>query len=441
MFNANGDALAGGEPLPRKIVTWMAGNGFLLSRLEPTTQGADWELTDQLAPLEGVKDYVNVCTGFELKGVPEGQGLVGHVEGITAYSGYPYDPGGGGYYYAGGPTIDQVIVDKIHETTTTAVRSLQVGIAKYIDYGINLYTTLSFRGEPGNLIPLPPQYDPTEVWQTLFGLYPGPHAPIDDRALRGSMVDIVKEQADTLRPKLGALDKQRVDAHLQGLIELEQKISVLPPPCDLPPQPSLTNSEPIGSEKITEVVAIMSELVAYALNCDITRAASIMMLTPAGETPFSEAGVSATHHTLSHNAQFDATQREQYHDGIVYQMEKLGEFATTLKNTIDPMGGNLLDSTIVYASSDLSVGWLHSISRLPVILIGSGGGVLKTPGVHVQAIANDEDDPDGYDTAYMPTARNISEILLTCMRAFDPEMDSIGAGDAQATTVVDQLLA
>jgi hypothetical protein len=442
MFNANGDALAGGEPLPKKIVTWMAGNGFLLSRLEPGTEGTGWELTEQLAPLADVKSYVNVCTGFELKGIPDGAGLIGHIEGVTAYSGYPYDTGGGSFFYgAGGPTIDQVICDKIHETTTTAVRSLQVGISKYVLSGCNLYTTMSFRGEPGNLIPLPPQYNPREIWQTLFGIYPGEHAPEDDRAIRATMVDIVKTQADSLKPKLGMLDNQRIDAHLQGLLELEQKISVLPPPCDLPEEPDLTNTEPIGSEHITHHLAINGQLIAYALNCDITRAASIMLLAPAGETPWMEAGISTTHHLLSHNAQYNPTELEMYHQGIVYQMEKLADFCNILHNTIDPMGGNLLDSTIVYASSDLSVGWLHSISRLPVILIGSGGGHLRNPGVHVQAIENDEDDPDGYSTPYLPTARNVSEILLSCLRAFDPEADSVGGGNAIATDVVDEIIA
>jgi hypothetical protein len=443
MFNANGDALAGGEPLPRKIVTWMCANGYLLSRFEPQTTGLGWELTDQLAPLADVKSYVNVCTGFSNKG-QVGDFIFGHVEGITAFNGYQMASDGfSGYYDAGGPTIDQVVADKIHETTTTAVRSLQVGISKsnlFMGTG-NLGSAFSFRGEPGNLIPLPPTFDPGEVWQTLFGLYPGEHAPEDDRAIRATMVDIVKSQTDALKPKLGTLDKQRLDAHLQGLIELEQKISVLPPPCELPDQPTISNDEPIGSEKITDVTNLMAELIAYALNCDITRVASVVMLGLAGETPFTEAGISATHHTLSHKAQSIPSDLELYHQGIVYQMERLGDFARTLQNAIDPMGGNLLDSTIVYASSDLSVGWLHSLARQPIILIGSGGGHLKHPGTHVMATPNDEDDPDGYSTPYMPTARNTSDVLLTCLRAWDPGADSIGAGEPMSEDVVSEILA
>ena len=157
-----------------------------------------------------------------------------------------------------------------------------------------------------------------------------------------------------------------------------------------------------------------------------------MRLAPAGETPWTEAGVAATHHTLSHNAQTIPNDLESYNTGIVYQMERLASFCQKLKDTVDPMGGNLLDSTIVYASSDLSVGWLHSINRLPVMLIGSGGGHLKTPGIHVQATENNDSDPDGYNTPYMPADRNVSDILLSCLLAFDPDADSIGGGAAVA---------
>jgi hypothetical protein len=443
MFNANGDALAGGEALPRKLVTWMCANGYLLSRLEPETTGTNWELTDQLQPLADVKSYVNVCTGYENHG-QVGQTLYGHIEGITAYSGYQYNTDAQTFAYdAGGPTIDQVIADHIAETTVTSVRSLQVGISKNnLFQGMGtLGSAFSFRGEPGNLVPLPPSYDPGDVWETLFGLYPGPNAPEDDRAIRKTMVDIVKGQTEKLKPKLGVLDNQRIDAHLQGLFELEQKISVLPPPCELPPEPDEHNVEPIGSEHITEVNLIMAQLIAYALNCDITRIASVQLLGLAGETPWSEIGQSSTQHLLSHNAQTIPTDLENYHAGIVYQMERLADFARTLRDTVDPMGGNLLDSTIVYSSSDLSVGWLHSIARQPIILIGSGGGYLKDPGVHVQAVANSQSDPDGYNSPYMPTAKSTSDVLLTCLRAFDPDADSIGAGPALSTDVVDEILA
>jgi hypothetical protein len=440
MLNTHGDALAGGEPLPRKFVMWMCANGFLLSRLEPEDTGTSWALTPQLQPLADVKPYVNVCTGFKTHGTDQTE--IGHVEGLTAYNGYPLDAT---YYSVGGPTIDEVIAEHIDDTSPTYIRSLQVGISKpvYAGGGAPIYNAMSFRGVPGNIVPLPPITDPVEVWHTLFGLYPGPHAPKDNRALRQSMIDAVKIQADALRPKLGVLDTQRLDAHLQGVSELEHKITALLPACALPEEPTLHNTEPGGAEKITDVTNLMAQLIAYALQCDITRVASVMLLELSGDTSWGEIGLTTTQHTLSHESQYSASALEDYHACVVYQMERLGDFCNTLHTTVDPNGQNLLDSTIVYASSDLSVGWLHRTDRMPVILIGSGGGHLKSPGVHVQATPNSASDPDGVNAVGvgLPTSGNTSDILLACLQGYDASADEIGAGIARSTDPLTDILA
>jgi hypothetical protein len=443
MLDAHGEAHADGSALPRQIVTWLQANGFLLSRLEPEAVGASWELTPQLEPLADLKDYVNICTGYENHGQVDSF-LFGHFEGITAYSGYPMEIDTQFYTYdAGGPTIDQVVADYYADTVGLPVRSLQTGVSKAMSLeGVgNLGSAFSFRGAPGQITPLPPQWSPREVWNTLFGFLPGPDAPADDRQLRSSILDVVKAQADRLRPRLGAADKARVDAHLQGVHELEQKISAIPPPCTLPEEPNEENLEPLGAEHITDVTLLMAQLIAYALHCDITRVASVQLLGVAGETPWHEAGLSATHHTISHDAQFYAQSVEDYHMGIVYQMERLADFARVFRETQDPLGNNLLDTSIILASSDASVGWMHSITRHPMILIGTGGGHLEYPGIHSRAAPNNPSDPDGSATPYMPTAGNTSDILLSILQAYDPSADRVGGGQAESTHPLNDIVA
>ncbi len=440
MLDRHGEAHADGAALPVRIVTWMTANGVLLDKFEPSTVGASWSLSEQLAPLQSVKPYVNVCTGFKNRGA-EGQAVGGHVEGVTAFTGYPYAySNGGAAFEPGGPSLDQIIADRVADETP--VRSLQVGISK-----ANLFSGMgglgigiSFRGEPGAITALPPVDSPAQVWQSLFGIFPGPGAVDNDRIVRAMMLDAVKAQADTLRGKLGANDQMRVDAHLQGVAELNQKISALAPPCVMPDEPTLTNSEPVGAELIGPVNRAMAELIAYALHCDITRVVSVQFLGLAGETPYTEIGLSATKHLLSHDAQYNVQAREQLHQSVVYEMERFAEFCETLHQSDERNGTNLLDSTICYWSSDLSVGWLHSLNRQPVILVGSGRGHLKNPGVHVQAIANDPDDPNGEETAEMPSAGNISDIALTVLQAFGP-ITSFGGGSSEASGPLSELMA
>jgi uncharacterized protein DUF1552 len=440
MLDRHGEAHADGTELPRRFVTWLFSNGVLLDRFEPGSVGTSWTLSDELQPLEGVKDYVNLCTGYANLGMTNGY-VTGHIEGITGFTGYPYMMDGGYAYNAGGPSIDQVIADTIDVPTPT--RSLQIAVSKANTFAGSgpLGSAISFRGEPGSLTSLAPITSPKQVWQSLFGVFPGPDAPEDYRLERGLMLDAVRAQTDTLKAKLGAADRQRLDAHLEGVDELHNKVSALPPSCILPGEPDQENLEPVGSELITPINRIMAELTTYALRCDITRVASVTFLGLAGETPYTEIGITSSKHLLSHEAQYNATAREHLHQSVIYEMTRFAEFCQALRDAVDLTGANLLDSTIVYCTSDCSVGWMHSISRQPVILVGTGGGHLQYPGVHLQAIENDPDDPNGEVSPNLPTAGNLSDIALSCLLAFEPGAESFGGGGAESSTPLTEIIA
>src|SRR5688572_16892018 len=66
MLNGNGDALAQGEPLPKRFGVFFWGNGVRLDRWNPEATGANWQLSPALAPLAPVKQYLNVLSNFEV---------------------------------------------------------------------------------------------------------------------------------------------------------------------------------------------------------------------------------------------------------------------------------------------------------------------------------------------------------------------------------------
>ncbi|MEM9456867.1 MAG: DUF1552 domain-containing protein [Myxococcota bacterium] len=429
MMNDHGTAYANGDGLPTRFISFFWGNGVLLDRFEPSITGPDWELTEELTPFGPVKEYVSVLTGL----LNRCENQITHHEGMTAFSGYTFVPTGGPGFATnfGGPTIDQLIADAIAARVTTPIRSMQVQCSKGFSPADNGTTAsaLSVRGEPGNLTPLYGQTNPVDVWQTIFGEFvPQP----DDSALRLSILDAVRDDANRMRSQLGSLDNQRLDAHFEALSELEQKISAMPPTCDLPPQPTHTNSESVNNEQLTLVNQLMSEMIAYAFVCDITRVASNLFLPLAGEATFAESssGSSSTQHVLSHQG------GEAYHDGIVYIMERYAQMLQILRDTEDFDGTNLLDSTIVYGSSDCSIGWSHSIRRQPIILGGTGRGYLANPGVHYQAVASD--NPNANNAA---SEGNMSDVLLALLQAFEPGAGSVGGGEARSTTPLTEILA
>jgi hypothetical protein len=256
-----------------------------------------------------------------------------------------------------------------------------------------------------------------QIFQSFVSLF----TPQDDpsKPVRLGVTDAVLEDFKALKTQLGAADKLRMDAHMQGLSELEKKIQALPPVCALPAKPSQTSDDLDG---ITAVNAALGDLIAFAFACDVTRVVSFLFGGGASEAGFTEIGLSSQH-MLSHNHSTNALSStgpyqesgevSDMHKGVVYQMQKLAYLVEKLKSTPDGFGGNLLDNTVVLASSDCSEGFSHSIHDQPILLIGGGGGRLKHPGIHVRST----------------TDRNTSDVVLTALQAVVPTATELGSVD------------
>jgi hypothetical protein len=416
MLNDNGTALADGADKPCRFISWFFGNGVRLDRFEPTMTGVGWQASEELAPLAALIDegYVNLVTGMRNRCSMQ----ITHHEGMTAFSGYDFIHDGGLSSRAGGPTIDQRIADKIG--TTTAVSSVHVGISRktsVMDQGTTLFA-VSHRG-PNE--PQYPVYNPQEVWQRLFGNFvPKP----DDKELRLSILSAVTADNERLKQRLGKLDRERLDAHLDGVNELQKKIQTLPPVCQLPAMPTETNPVNSPIEPFDSVSDALDDLITYAFVCDITRVATSLFIGGAAETVFANLGQVNGHHNNTHSSS-SSIQNNEVHNAVVYLMTRLAKLCTKLRGTTEPDGTNLLDSTIVYASSDCSEGWSHSIDRQPVILVGHGRGALKYPGIHYQAAPF---------TSPNTSAGNLSDVLLAVLQAYDPTATSVGGGAPMSST-------
>jgi len=412
MLDSHGEALADGNALPTRFITWFFGNGVILPRFEPAATGPNYPLSEQLQPLAGVRDYVTVLTGLRNRC----EQTVTHHEGMTVFNGHTMAELNGLFSKAGGPTIDQLIAAKIGQDTPVA--SIHLGVSKHLSV-MDSGTTMHALSHKGPNEPQYPQFNPQQVWTDLFGAF-APQA--DDRALRSSILDAVRDQTAALRTRLGKLDNQRLDAHLDGVHALEKKIEATVPLCTLPEKPTETNTDVGGVEPITAVNDVMSDLLVYAFQCDITRVASVLFHGGAAETVFSEIGLWSGHHNNSHSQDSPELQA-----GILHIMERFADMLAKFKASVDIDGKNLLDTSIVYCSSDCAEGWTHSIERQPIILVGHGRNKLVFPGIHVQA------------APYPQSDGNTSDVLLTCLQAFDDTATSIGAGAPMSTTPMDEI--
>ncbi|MFV8755529.1 DUF1552 domain-containing protein [Nannocystaceae bacterium ST9] len=432
MMNLTQTAFADGTDMPVRYVSWFWGNGIMADRWEPTGVGANWQLSPHLMPLAAHKDYLNVITGLDNRCKEQ----ITHHEGMTIWSGYTMtDIGEGQGFYSNtaGPTIDHLISELTKDKV--AISGIHTGVSKAqspADYG----TTMHALSSRGYLQPNQATTSPSAVWQALFGSFVQPK---DDRELRISILDATKQDVATLKSKLGAADKMRLDGHLESIAALQTKLSTAIPVCELPADPNEDNSDPLNSEKLTLVHGLHADLIAYAFSCDITRVATLLFIEGAAEPSLTEIpGNNDSWHQYSHNTG-SWYPGGPFENGQLFMMTRLADFIERLKSTSE-IDGNLLDSTILMASSDCSDGATHAITRHPILLAGHGRGHLKYPGVHYQpaALSGNYD----YGSWPSPSSGNTSDVLLSILQGFDPSANWVGEDNgAGSGTPLAQILA
>lgn len=393
-------ACGGGLPKRFGVFTW--GNGNRPDRWTPAGEGAEFTLSDQLAPLAAHQDAICVVTGLSVKipnEVPHGSGAAGLLSGARL--------SGIGLESFTAPTIDQIVAQSIGGATL--YRSLQTAATDTLG--------LSFSGVNARN---PAEADPFALYQRLFGdtfVEPGSGGLVDPRlGLRRSVLDAVMSDLARLEPRLGAADKARVDQHLTGVRELELRLARLqedPPDleaCARPPAPLPSYPDAAGRPQVAERNRAMASIVAMALACDQTRVFGHYLTEPVSDVLFE--GATAGHHSLTHDEPGD---QPQVHEITVQCVTRYAEWLDALR-AVPEGGGTLLDSCAVIGCTEISEGRTHSLDDIPIVIGGSACGALKT-GWH-------------YHSA---TRESTSKLMLTLARAMDVVIGEFGVDEARAT--------
>jgi hypothetical protein len=418
MLNQSGTALAQtGTPLQPLYVTWFFGNGTLPGRWKPAATGAGsaWQLSPQLAPLSAFKADLTVISGLEGKLVVSGsEHPTGSAAATTA------SPVSGVAVQA--PSIDQIVADTI--AGDAPFRSIEVGVTPATPGGApDSLHTVSHNGPNSRNNP---EFDPKAVFSRLFG---GFEPPIDggtDQAaklatVRRSVLDSVLKDGARLQARLGAADRARVEAHLEAIRAVERRLET--PETEISACANLT-APTIGPDTNSEappgVNSAMAELTTLALACERTRVATFMFSLPAAHVYYRHLATNMNddfHDTICHGDAGDASNQPRVDTGVIYTMTCLAEFLTNLKNTAHG-AGNLLDSALVYVTSDTAWGKVHDRTEWPVLLIGKAGGRLRG------------------DEHHNFQGEDLGRGLLTAAQVLAPETSQIGAANGLATATL-----
>jgi len=367
------------EP-PRRFVAYFVPNGMLMPAWTPSSVEAELELSPILQPLAPVRDELVVLSGLRrsvrsspLEPEPHSLGTSTFLRPAERFFG-PEAPG-----RCAIPSVDQLIARRVGRHTP--IPSLQLGAAapgtpeaSGATDGWRATQSISWT-ETGR--PLGRQVSPRAVFERMVR---GPDvaagiAKAHERHRRGkSALDAVLEGARRLDRTLGAADRRALDAHLAGVRELELRIARLEPS---------TATEPVAStaDDYHERVAVMTDLIVWALRCDLTRVVTFMLGDGASDCTHPFLGIDDGHHELSHH-RGDPVRLEKLQAIDTWEVTRLASLLRRLREV--PEGdGTLLDQTIVYFGSELSDGDSHEGDDLPVLVAGRGGGAVR-PGRHLR---------------------------------------------------------
>ena len=364
MLDAHGEALASGEPLPRRFGVFYWGNGVVPGDWLPAATGAGWAATPALQPLHdaGIVSDITVVSGTRLElGVgchASGRALLlaGSYDGVTATA-------PAGISAATTMSCDQIAADHLGATTT--FKSIELAVSRAGQVGDTDDYSCAWRD--GNL--LPAENSPSALFSRLFtGFTP------DDSVRQGrlSVIDAVLADADKLHGKLGSADRQRLAAHLEALRELEVRIAAEPPACQIPTAP--VDPAESGTEPLRERSDLLADIITTAMVCDLTRVFTFRFSQALCDTVFAEVGATEGHHTLSH------ANMPVHTSTVAFTIERFAYLVKKLADTTEGEG-RLLDSCALLATTELGDGSSHSVEDMPILVAGQGGGTLQT-GIH-----------------------------------------------------------
>ena len=309
-----------------------------------------------------------------------------------------------------GTTIDQMIAQKIG--ADSLLPSLQMAVE---DPGSNssncgegyscVYTNTISWATPTS--PLPMELNPQVVFERMFG----DGATAEQRAARRkrdqSILDSLTDSLSSLRGRLGASDRERLDDYEENVRAIERRLQIAMKASVVAPEDI---EVPVGvPQTFDEHIKLQFDLLALAFEADITRVGSLLFardLTgrryPASEAP------NAGFHGVSHHGEdpariLDLAKINKYHAAMVAHL------AENLKKKMEG-DRSILDNSLILFGSNMGNSNQHVHHDVPHILVGKAAGNLQT-GRHL-----------AYPSKTVPTGN----LMLTILDKFGIHQDTLG---------------
>ena len=298
--------------------------------------------------------------------------------------------------WGSGTSIDQIVANASGSTTPYSVDpsdASQETAYRTVELGVQTGnpTSLNRNIYGGENSPIHPETNPRAAFDRLFAnVVPSDEqsdTPMEDpavvaeRAEQQMIVDLVQGDLDRLRARVGSQEYQKIDAHLEGLLALEQRLNsgmtTTTPTvgCTIPDAPPESSGGGFGGGgNFQEEIPQMIDVVSHALACDVTRVASLQISYGFSNVTHTWLGHTSAHHTMSHDETDRRAELEAidtwYAGHFNYLLDKL--------DSVDEGNGTLLDNTLVVWGRELGT-TAHRMENVPFVMAG-GGAFGVNPG-------------------------------------------------------------
>ena len=364
------DGARSAEP-PVRFACLFAGNGFHSREWWARGEGARMELGSVLASLRPFREKL-----LFLRGLYNQEALIGGIHSCQTgnlLTGAHLAPGG---EIRSGISCDQVIAGRVREQTK--VPSLILGCEPSIaaihkNYSMIYSSHISWSSAT---TPTPLEVYPALAFDRLFR---------DDvgRADR-SVLDAVIEDTRGLRNQVSRSDQRRLDEYLSSVREVEQQIERAGragrlqgwrPTLDRPNMPRPADGIP---QDIDQHMRLMCDILVLAFQTDTTRVCTLKLNNDHSSLRFPNLSSERPnqridymiHHLLSHSNGADWLKVNQFFtEQLAYIAGKLDRIQEGARTLLD-------NSMILYCSSMMTGN--HENNQLPVLMLGRGGGQIRT---------------------------------------------------------------
>ena len=364
------DGVRAAQP-PVRFACLFAGNGFHSREWWARGEGAQMELGRVLESLTPYREKM-----LFLKGLYNAEALIGGIHSCQTgnlLTGVHLAPSG---EIRSGVSCDQVIAERMREQTK--VPSLVLGCEPSIaaihkNYSMIYSSHISWSSAT---TPTPLEVYPALAFDRLFR--------DDVRRTDRSVLDAVSEDTRGLRNQVSRSDQRRLDEYLSSVREVEQQIDRAGragrlqgwrPTLDRPNMPRPADGVP---QDIDQHMRLMCDILVLAFQTDTTRVCTLKLNNDHSSLRFPNLrserpnqGIDyMIHHLLSHTNGTDWLKVNQFFT------EQLAYIAGRM-NRIQEGERTLLDNSMILYCSSMMTG-NHENNQLPVVMLGKGGGQIRT---------------------------------------------------------------